>query len=174
MSKLKIDKLQYPLWFNIVFYILTIALPLISIMIQGYKSESPMFRWTFAVITGLLILWMFVYKFIIVKHEKKLQDREVNLEHDYEIDVGNKEKIKQIWFTNQLWLTIFEAVKVALIGAVLILLGYGISTAALKIKGVSVLIILCYLAAYVMKFVVISVLKNKEEKEDTTNEERTE
>ena len=56
----------------------------------------------------------------------------------------------------------------------MILLCYGISTAALKIKGVSVLIILCYLAAYVMKFVVISVLKNKEEKEDTTNEERTE
>ena len=83
MAKPKIKTLKYPLWFNITFYILTIILPIVLVMIEGYKSPSQTFRWTFGIITGLIIIYTFVKKFIL-KYLEKVKSLGI-INHDFNL-----------------------------------------------------------------------------------------
>lgn len=171
MSK-NIKKLKYPLWFNIVFYALTLLVPTVGVAIQGFKSASPTFRLTFGLFVGLIILWIFVKIFIINKLEKRINDRKLQLEHDYEIESGNGDKIESIWLDNELILAIFNALEVVLIGGLIILLAIGVEKAMLKIEGLCYLIALCYIVAYVLKFSYILFVRNKKQKETTDGEQK--
>ena len=64
-EKPNIKKLQYPLWFNITFYCLTILVPIVSIMTQGFQSHNTMFKISFGLVASSLLLWSFIHKFII-------------------------------------------------------------------------------------------------------------
>lgn len=169
MSKKKkpqIKKLKYPLWFQIGFYILTIIVPLVLVMVEGYKSPSTGFKWTFGIISGLVLLWSFVDKFVIANLKTKIQDRKSKLEHDYEIDVGNPDKIKYIWFTNEQKLAIFETIHIALWGALLCIVLTAIANGIMLIKGALMMIAICYVAAYALKFIAITIQKGGENYED--------
>lgn len=169
MSKKKrpqIKRLQYPLWFRIVFYILTILVPLILVMVEGYKSPSTGFKWTFGIVSGLVVLWSFVDKFIVANFKSKIQDRKAKLEHDYEIDVGNPDKIKYIWFTNEQKLAVFELVHMALWGALLAIVLTAIANGIMLIKGTILMIAICYVVAYTLKFIAITIARGGEDYED--------
>lgn len=164
MKKPDIKRLKYPLWFQIVFFVLTIIIPLILLMVEGYQSPSTSFKITFGIISGLVIIWAFVNKFVISPFVQKAKEREVKLEHDYEIDVGNPDKIKWLWFTNEQKLAIFNAISIALYGSLIGIILAAISAAEplMKIRGVIIMVAICYIIAYVIKFILISVLKGKE------------
>ena len=163
MNKPKIKKLKYPLWFQITFLLLTVVAPLTTLVVLGLNSPSQVFRCSFTVICTLLIAWLFIYKFVIKGIEEKLQNKKSALEHDYEIDAGNKEKAKWLWFSNELALSIFNAIHVALIGVLILLITIGIQEAALKIKGAMYFIATLYLLAYIFKFILILTLRGKEQ-----------
>lgn len=166
MKKPNIKKLKYPLWFTITFYILTVILPIVLVMVEGYKSPDIAFRWTFGIISGLLILWVFVYKFLISNKEKQMVDKKSQLEHEYEIEVGNSKSIKWLWFSNEQKLAIFNAVQVLLFGSFLAVIAIGISSGFMQIKAVVIMISICYIFSYVLKFILISILKDKQEEDD--------
>lgn len=170
MKKPNIKKLKYPLWFQIVFLLFTVATPVITLVIQGLNSPSKVFRISFTMICLVLVAWIFVYKFVIKGVEEKLQKKKAALEHDYEIEVGNAEKCKWIWFSNELVLSIINAIHILLIGTVLLLITIGIQEAALKIKGAAFFITILYLLAYIAKFILIITLRGKE-LEEVDNED---
>lgn len=165
-TKLEIKRLRYPLWSQIVFFLLTVIVPLVLVMVEGYKSPSTGFKWTFGIISGLVVIWSFVHKFILSKWEDKWRERQVKLEHDYEIDVGNAAKIKWLWFNNELKLNAFTAVKVALWGSLLAVVITAIAKGLMQIKGAIVAIAICYVVAYVLKFLIITIQKGTEVYED--------
>lgn len=169
MKKPNIKKLKYPLWFNIVFSILTVAIPLIFIVVQGFNSPSTTFKISFTMICAILLLWIFIRKFIISKYEEKLQNRKASLEHDYEIEVGNPQKAKWLWYTNEITLSIVNTIQVLLVGGLILLMAIGIETAAIKVKGLSFLITILYLIAYIIKFIVL--LKLRGEDSEVTDEQ---
>ena len=171
MKKPNIKKLKYPLWFNIVFSILTVAIPLIFIVVQGFNSPSTTFKVSFTMICAILLLWIFVRKFIIHKYEEKRQNRTACLEHDYEIEVGNPQKAKWLWYSNEIVLSIINAVQVLLMGGLILLMAVGIESAAIKVKGLSFLIALLYLIAYTMKFIVLLKLRGDEVDSEVTDEQ---
>lgn len=172
--KIKIKKLQYPLWFQIVFYVLTILAPLVIIMIEGYSSDDYWFRWTFGVISGLVLLWSLIHKFILSNYEKRMRDHKVALEHDYEIDVGNPRKIKWLWYTNEQWLTVIQLVQIILWSVLIIVFALGIKAAAVKINYLAIILGILYAIAYIIKFILISRLKGEDEEvEGVTNESGT-
>lgn len=158
-KKLKIDTLRYPLWFNIIFYSLTIIAPLILIVLEGLKTPNTLlgttFKISFMVMVVLTITWFFMKKLIINKIETKLLAHQVALEHDYSIDIGDKAKVKQLWINNQRKLTIYEFLQVMIYGGLLFVIGLGISSQVLKIKNLIVIIMSLYLIAYTIKFVVL-------------------
>ena len=175
MAKPKIKKLKYPLWFNITFYILTIILPIVLVMIEGYKSPSKTFRWTFGIITGLIIIYTFVKKFILKGKIKNLQDKKVKLEHEYEIELGNLDKVQYLWYTNEQFLSVINALEVLLYGGLLGILAYGAAEGLFTIKALTCMVALCYIIAYIIKFTYITILKEKqykENKEDEVNERK--
>ena len=162
MKKPNITKLKYPLWFQIVFLFLTVVAPLITLLVSGLNSPSKVFRITFTVLCMILIFWAFIYKFVIKGIEDKLEKRKVALEHDYEIEVGNTDKARWLWFSNELLLSIIKAIHVLLIGALIALIAVGIQEAVLQIKGITFFITTLYLAAYISKFTIILILRGKE------------
>lgn len=162
MNKPDIKYLKYPLWFRIVFYILTIIIPLIAIMVEGFQSSSTAFKITFGMIVGLLVLWTFISRFLLDNYKHKLKDRQASLEHDYQIDIGNAEKIKWLWFNNEMKLALLEAIQILLIGSLASIVILAISEGLMAIKGVIILIVICYTIAYILKFFLIVYLKGNE------------
>lgn len=171
MKKPNIKKLKYPLWFNIIFSILTVAIPLIFIVVQGFNSPSTTFKVSFTMICAILLLWIFVRKFIIHKYEEKLENRRASLEHDYEIEVGNPQKAKWLWYSNEIILSIINAIHVLLIGGLILLMAVGIESAAIKVKGLSFLITILYLIAYIIKFIVLFRLRGNDIDSEVSDEQ---
>lgn len=169
MKKPNIKKLKYPLWFNIVFYVLTVLTPVIALLIQGFRSPSKIFRITFGVLAIALVLWLFAKRFILKHYEEKLIAKQTALEHDYEIEVGDSTKIKWLWFSNELWLTFFNIVTVMLIGGLISVLAVGIQNAVIAVKAITMLIAILYVVAYIIKVVLILSLRGKDE--DTSEKE---
>lgn len=169
MKKPNIKKLKYPLWFQLVFLALTVVAPIITLIVQGLNSPSKSFRITFTVIGTILVAWIFIRKFVIKGIESKLEQKKSAIEHDYELDIGNPDKCRWLWFTNELWLSIIKAVHVGLIGLLIMLIAIGIQEAALQIKGAAFFIMILYLVAYVIKFVLVLILRGKEFKDEEAN-----
>lgn len=69
MSKPNIKKLKYPLWFNIVFAILTLGIPLGLFVYEGLSAantqKGTIFKLSFMAILVLVIAWWFIYHFVI-------------------------------------------------------------------------------------------------------------
>ena len=174
MNKPDIKKLKYPLWLQIVFYALTVVGPIILIAIEGFQSPHSGFRFTFGVISALLLTWTFLKKFIIVKVIKKYTDKKSTLEHEYEVEIGTAEKVKYLWFTNEIWLNMFEAIEVILLGSFICILAYGIQSGLYTVKAITLIIALFYLIAYVTKFMYIYVTRDEEYGTKDNTKENTE
>lgn len=170
MNKPDIKKLKYPTWFHITFYCLTVIVPLILIMVEGFSAKTSSFRWTFGVVSMLLVAWLAIYNWLLRGLKKKVEDRKSKLEHDYEIDLGNLEKIKYIWFSNEIKLSIISAINVALWGVLFAVVLTGIAEGVIAIKGAIVTICTLYVIAYTLKFCTILYLRG-EEKEDVKDGE---
>ena len=69
---IQVKKLKYPLWLDIIFTVLTVAAPIILIVVQGLTSPSHVFRFSFTVICSLLLAWIFIKKFVVKPYEEKL------------------------------------------------------------------------------------------------------
>lgn len=165
--KPEIKRLKYPLWSHIVFFALTVIVPLVFVMVEGYQSPRTAFKWTFGVISGLVIVWSFLHKFILCKWEDSWRDRQAKLEHDYEIDVGNADKIKWLWFNNEMKLNAIIAVKIVLWGSLLAIVLNEIAEGFMKIRGALIAIAICYVVAYVIKFLVITIKKGVDSYEES-------
>lgn len=161
-NKPNIKRLKYPIWFHIIFFLLTVIVPLILIMVEGYKSPSTKFKITFGIISGLVVIWAFINKFLISKFIKAIRTRDLQLIHDYEIEVGNSNKIKYLWFTNEQKLTLFNVISIILYGSLFATVLTAIANGLMQIRGIIVMIAISYVIAYIFKFVIISVLKGKE------------
>lgn len=170
MKKPDIKRLRYPLWFHIVFYCLTVLIPLILIMVEGFSSHVSYFKWTFGVLALLVLTWSAIYKWLLSGMRKRIEERKHQLEHDYEIDVGNPEKIRYIWFTNEQKLAIVEAANIGLWGLLIAVIAVGIAQGFMAIKGATICIAALYVIAYVIKFLTITFLKGYE-KGDKNNGE---
>lgn len=164
--KRKIDKLKYPLWFNIAFYILTIVAPLAYVLIEGYKAPNQFFRLTFAIIVGLLILWLFINKFLLKDKFDTIKSKKLQLEHEYQIKVGDADNIRQLWFNNEIAYNLINAINVLIYGLLIIVIAYGISLGCLKVKAITIYITICYVLAFLLKFLVLTLILNNRMEQD--------
>lgn len=160
--KPKINRLKYPLWSRIVFFVLTVIAPVVTLMVEGFQTTSKGYKITFGCICGLVVVWTFIHRFFLVQQEKKWRDRQVSLEHDYEIEVGNGEKIRYLWFNNELKLNIMRALNIASYGALIAVVISGVAEQLIAIKGALIIVIICYVVAYVLRFIVIAAKRGLE------------
>lgn len=166
MSRPVIQKLGYPLWFNILFFLLTIAVPIGLVISEGLKAPSTptgvVFKVSFMVTSGAIVAWFFIEKFLIKNIETKLVLKQSALEHDYSIRVGDPEAIRFLWHRNEMTLTIFNLISSALYGGLLIIIMLGVSSALIKITGLVVFVLSAYLIAYTIKFVYLMIRRGND------------
>lgn len=164
MAKLNINKLKYPLWLTILFYSLTVLGPVVLIMIEGFQAPDENggigFKLTFGVLSTAIVAWMFIKRFLVNGIETKLIAKQTALEHDYSIDCGNPDKIKYLWYQNELVLTLFNVVTVLLYGGLICIILIAVAEALIQIKGIVILVITMYAIAYIIKLVYIMAKRN--------------
>lgn len=168
-NKAQIKELSYPIWFRVIFFCLTIVIPLILVMLEGFSATHKFFQITFGLVVSAIIFWLFIKHFYVNKLKTNLTKKQADLEYDYSTEKGNPEKIKLMWFTNEQKLTIFNAINVVLYGGLFCLIATGIASSVMKIRGAIIAIAICYVVAFVIKFLVILRLKGVE---DDSSEQR--
>lgn len=161
---MNIKKLKYPIWEQIIFYALTLVAPIVLLVVQGLTSPHKVFRVSFTFICTLLLTWVFVKKFLIAPYLKRLKDEKSILEHDYSIDVGNADKSKFMWCTNELRLFIVNMIEVGLFGTVILLLAFGIKNMTFNIQGSSFMVIIFYFVAFAIRITYLLVRRAKSDK----------
>lgn len=152
-----IKKLKYPWWIEVIYYGLTVVAPIILLVVQGLHSPYKVFRVSFTFICTLLLTWIFVKKFLLNQYIKKIQTEKVALEHDYSIEVGNPDKCKYIWLSNELKLVLCNLTDVGLLCAVIILIAVGVKNMSFNVKGTSFMVIIFYLLAFIAKILYLLI-----------------
>lgn len=173
-DKHKLDKLQYPKWFNVLFTTLTVIVPIVFFVYQCFidgkkDSDGIKFKVSFLSIVILLLSWLLINHFIIKKFTDKLAQEQVMLKHDYDAEIGNKEKIRLLWYKNEKWLSFINAITVLLIVAAVGILFWGIQNEMVDTRGAMLLILASYAMAYTSKFLL---LISKKEADDETDDRR--
>lgn len=163
MSKPNIKKLKYPLWYNIVFAILTVAIPLglfvYECLSAAHTQAGVVFKVTFVGLTLAIIAWLFLNHFVIKKFKEKVRAKQLLLEHDYSAQVGNPDALKAMWYANERWLTLFEIAGVLLYGGLGALILIAVQSAIIKVKGILIIIAICYTIAYTIKYLLLILRK---------------
>lgn len=177
-SKQDIKKLKYPLWYNIVFAILTIVIPLglfvYECLSAAHTQAGVVFKVSFVSIVIAIIAWLFVNHFVIKKYKAKILTRQTQLEHDYSAEIGNAEALKTMWYSNERLLTLFEVITVILYGGLGALIIVAIQTSLIKVRGILIIIATCYVLAYTIKYMLlISRKEASDETNDRTKESET-
>lgn len=171
MSKPNIKKLKYPLWYNIVFAILTVAIPLglfvYECLTAAHTQAGVVFKVTFVGLTLAIIAWLFLNYFVIKKFKEKVNAKQLLLEHDYSAQVGNPDALKAMWYANERWLTLFEIAGVLLYGGLGAVILVAVQSAIIKVKGILIIIAICYIIAYTMKYLLL--ILRKEATDETNN-----
>ena len=175
MSKPNIKKLKYPLWYNIVFAILTVAIPLglfvYECLSAAHTQAGVVFKVTFAGLTLAIIAWLFLNHFVIKKFKEKVRAKQLLLEHDYSAQVGNPDALKAMWYANERWLTLFEIAGVLLYGGLGALILIAVQSAIIKVKGILIIIAICYTIAYTIKYLLLILRKEATDETDNGAEE---
>ena len=175
MSKPNIKKLKYPLWYNIVFAILTVAIPLglfvYECLSAAHTQAGVVFKVTFVGLTLAIIAWLFLNHFVIKKFKEKVHAKQLLLEHDYSAQVGNPDALKAMWYANERWLTLFEIAGVLLYGGLGALILIAVQSAIIKVKGILIIIAICYTIAYTIKYLLLILRKEATDETDNRTEE---
>lgn len=175
MSKPNIKKLKYPLWYNIVFAILTVAIPLglfvYECLSAAHTQAGVVFKVTFVGLTLAIIAWLFLNHFVIKKFKEKVHAKQLLLEHDYSAQVGNPDALKAMWYANERWLTLFEIAGVLLYGGLGALILIAVQSAVIKVKGILIIIAICYTIAYTIKYLLLILRKEATDETDNGAEE---
>lgn len=175
MSKPNIKKLKYPLWYNIVFAILTVAIPLglfvYECLSAAHTQAGVVFKVTFVGLTLAIIAWLFLNHFVIKKFKEKVHAKQLLLEHDYSAQVGNPDALKAMWYANERWLTLFEIAGVLLYGGLGALILIAVQSAIIKVKGILIIIAICYTIAYTIKYLLLILRKEATDETDNGAEE---
>ena len=171
MSKQNIKKLKYPLWYNIVFAILTVAIPLglfvYECLSAAHTQGGVVFKVSFIAIVIAIVAWLFLNHFVIKAFKNKIIAKQALLEHDYSAEVGNSDALKTLWYANERWLTLFEIVGVLLYGGLAALILIAVQSAIIKVKGIIILVTICYIIAYTLKYLLL--IMRKEATDETDN-----
>lgn len=158
---LEIKKLGYPLWFHVLFFLLTVVVPIALIAFEGLKAPATpsgsAFKVSFIGLSLGIFTWFFAKRFLIKNWEAKLISSQAALEHDYSIQVGNPELTKYHWYSNESKLSIINMINVLLYGGLTFLIMLGVSSALIEIKHVVLIVTGLYVIAFTIKFVFLTM-----------------
>lgn len=162
-------KLKLPLWSEIVYLLLTVVAPIVFVLVEAYKVPSDGFRATFTVFCAALIGYIMIRKFVVNKYIEKLSNQCTTIELNYQTGVGDPDKNKTLWVKNKIIEYVFNILQIILIGALMLLVIWGIQSLGLKLKGTMLFIFIIYIAAFAFKIVMYITTFYKKDKNESND-----
>jgi hypothetical protein len=173
---MKTPKLKMPLWQNIVYFLLTVIIPLVFVYVEVGLSKSTGFKVTFIFLTLILVIYEFLKKFIIKNQISKINADIVHLEHDYSNGIGESKLIKHNWLNRKLQEYLISSLSVVILMICTVLMINAIVSKLIQFKGAFIIICLCYFVAFIFKIITYSyekirdLLKKEVKSEETDGE----
>lgn len=162
MSKVTVNKLKLSLWQELLYLLFVMVIPIVVSAMEIFSSHSTPFKITFSSIGCLLITVILIRKFVFKSKIEKLQSKCVLDEHDYEIDVGNKDKIRANWARKNMIILAYHAI-VMILTLILAWLFIGaLADQLVKFKGAALIILVSCLIGIITRFVFYYMFTRKE------------
>ena len=171
MAKNKVPKLKIAWWQEILYYIFVGIIPIVLAGCEIFSSHSSIFKISFASVSAVLLAAIVIKKFVFDEKIKKLENDCTLLEHDYSIDVGNKEYIESSWATKKVIVYAYNAVITILVLVLMWLFVRALSDQLVQFNGAMVLILTSVIVGCVIKLVCYAQYIKLEDKEETVTDE---
>lgn len=174
MSKVKVDKLKLSLWQELLYLLFVMVVPVVISACEIFSSHSTPFKITFGSIGCLLVTAIVIRKFVLKSHIAKLQEKCLMNEHDYEIDVGNKDKLRKTWAIYNMIMLAYHAVVMLLSVILAWLFINALADQLVQFKGAATIILASCLVGLILRFAFFAVMTRRKEKDDGAASRQTE
>lgn len=169
MSKVKVDKLKLSLWQELLYLLFVMVIPIVISACEIFSSHSTVFKITFSSVGCLLITVIVIRKFVLKSHISKLQEKCLMNEHDYEIDVGNKDKLQKTWAIYNMIILAYHAIVMLLSLILAWLFVEALADQLIQFKGAATIILASVLIGIAVRFIFFAVMANSKEEDDGEN-----
>ena len=163
------EKLKLNIWQELLYLLFVMLVPVVISAIEVFSSHSTMFKITFSSIGTVLIAIIVIRKFVLKSQIEKLQNKCLMDEHDYEIDVGNKQKLKHNWAVCNMIILAYHAIVLILSLILAWLFITALSDQVIAFKGASTIILASCLIGIVLKFCFYAFIARYKEESDGEN-----
>lgn len=161
----KTPKLKLPLWSELVYFVFIAIVPTILAACEIFSSHSTVFKITFSSVGSILLVVVIIKKFVYNEKIKKHQQELINLEHDYSIEVGNKNNIEQLWAFNNIVIYCYNAIVTLLVCLLMYLFITALSEQLIQFRVASLLIFTSVIVALAFKLAVYIGFMKRAQKE---------
>lgn len=174
MAKTKVPKLKLTWWQELIYYVFVAIVPLVLACIEIFSSHSSIFKITFTSIGAVLLVIIVIKKFVFNERIKNLQSKCTMLEHDYSIEVGNKDNIRAQWGQYNAIVYAYNAVVTVLTCVLLWLFFDALSSQLIKFNTAMILILSSVIIACAWKLILYIRFMRLDDAEEGTDESGSE
>lgn len=168
MSKVKVEKLKLKLWQELLYLLFVMFVPVAISACEIFSSPNTAFKITFSSVGCILITVIIIRKFVFKSHIEKLQEKCLMNEHDYEIDVGNKNKLRKTWAVYNMIILSYHIVAVLLSAILAWLFVNALANQIIKFKGAATIIFVSVLIGILIRFLFFASMTRVKEKDNGT------
>lgn len=158
MSKVTVDKLRLTWWQELLYLLFVMVIPVVIASCEIFSSHDTVFKITFSSIGSVLLAAVLVRKFVFKSKIEKLQAKCVLNEHDYEIDVGDKDKLRKTWAIYNILILVYHAVVLVLSMLLAWLFITALADQLIQFKGAATIILCSGLLGLIVKFIIFAAM----------------
>lgn len=166
MSNVKITKLKLHWWQELIYLIFVMVVPVVIACCEIFSTHSTAFKITFSSVGAILLVIILVRRFVFKSQIEKLQEKCLLNEHDYEIDVGNKDKLRKSWAIYNMIILAYNAIVLMFSMFLAYVFIAALSDQLLRFKSAALIILSSVFVGVIVKFSFFAVMTRSKE---TTN-----
>lgn len=140
-KKLKARNLKQPLWQELIYLTFVMIIPTVITCIELFQSHSIIFKWSFASVGSVLIVYIVIRKFIINEKIHKAKQEIVQIEHDYSLKIGDEKLARQKWKRLNLRVYVYNVIMVLLWMVLIYLFVQALVDGLIAFKGAALFIL---------------------------------
>lgn len=158
MGKITVNKLRLTWWQELLYLLFVMVVPIVISACEIFSSHDTVFKITFSSIGSVLLTVILVRKFVFKSKIEKLQAKCLMNEHDYEIDVGDKDKLRKTWAIYNMLILIYHAAVLILSIILAWLFISALADQVIQFKGAATIILCSVLVGVIVKVVIFASL----------------
>lgn len=166
MAKVNVDRLRLTWWQELLYLLFVMIIPVVIAACEIFTSHNTVFKVTFSSVGCILIVVILVRKFVFHAKVEKWQEKCIMKEHDYEINVGDKDKLRKTWAIYNMLILAYHSIVLILSLVLAWLFITALCDQFVQFKGASALILASALVGIAVRFVIFAAMTRTKEEQD--------